>query len=52
MHVQVLDVVLVWLPIVLGTEPGETLVGKVCLHWVDSPYDHIEPAVELLLVQD
>lgn len=50
-HVEVLDVALVWLLVVGGAEPSQTLICQEGLHWVHALYHHVDPAVELPLVQ-
>jgi len=52
MHVQIFDILVVWLFIVMSTEPSKTLVTNISLDWIHSSYKHIETAVELLLVKD
>ena len=52
MHVQIFDVVLVWLFVIMSAESSEPFVAQVGLHRVHSADEHVQPAVELLLVQD
>ena len=52
MHVQIFDILVVWLFIVMSTEPRKTLITDISFDWIHSSNQHIETAVELLLVED
>ena len=52
MHIEVFDIVVIWLLVVVGAESSEAFVAEPGFDWVDSSYQDIESAVELLLVDD
>lgn len=51
-HIQVLDVLIVGLLVVVGTEPGQAFVAQVGLDGIHAFYDDVHAAVEFLLVED
>lgn len=51
MHVQILYILLVWLLVVVSTEPSKAFVAEVGFYWVDTSDQNVQSAVELLFVQ-
>jgi hypothetical protein len=49
-HVQVLDVLVIWLLVVVRREPRQALMAQVCLDRVHSFDQHIDSQVKLFLL--
>lgn len=52
MHIEILDICLIWFLVVMGTESGKTFVVEVSLHGVDSSDKYIESQVKFLFVEN
>lgn len=52
MHVLILYIMSIWLLVVVSAKTREALVAQVGFNRIDTSYQYIQSAVELLLVQD
>lgn len=50
MHIEILDIRMIWLLVVMSTKSSKTLVIEVSLHWVDSADKYVKSQVEFLFV--
>jgi len=52
MHVLILDIVGIRLLIIVSAETCQSFIAQICLHWVNTPDQYVEPAIEFFLIQD
>ena len=52
MHVQIFDVVVIGFLVIVCAESCKTLVAEICFDWINASNEHVDTAVELLLVQN
>ena len=52
MHIQILDIVVIWFFVIVCAESSKTLVAKICLNWINASDEDVNTAVELLLVEN